>query len=226
MLPDFSEAPLGAEFPHDNPELFSGPGWIAVEPCGGPKAIVWASQRNLHYRQPEATPAQGPKERGGRDAPVAASPCVASLPSDATEPAGALCAELTDFDRFVAALLSVLPSDVDPAVAAAIEQFLRDGSLPGAVLTPRARDALVARGFASVDARGWFLDARASETAGAWRRLLSGRVSDLAVCGDRPLDEWAAVLAGACLGYDGSATAALRLALRKRKVAAFGMLSA
>lgn len=224
MLPDFSEPPRGAEFPHDNPELFSGPGWLAVEPCGGPKAITWPSRRDLHYRQPEATAARA--DERGHDARETALPHVAELPPSATHPTEALCAELTDFDRFVAAVRSVLPIDVDARVAGAIEQFLRDGSLPGDVLAADARDALEANGFASVDSGGWSVHTRASETAGAWRRLLSGRVSDLAACGDRPLDEWASVFAGACLGYDRSGTAVLRRALRKRGVAAFGMLGA
>ena len=161
----------GAEFPHDNPELFSGPGWLAVEPCGGPKAIAWASRRDLHYAAPS----------------VEVEPEPAVAPAEPEAPA-----ELTDFDRLLVAVRSVLPSDADPRLAADLEQFLRGD------------------------------DAHAN----AWRRLLMGQNSDLTECGDRPLDEWVSTLVAARLGWDASATATLRRGLRKRGVAAFGMLAA
>lgn len=175
---DHFDALRGAEFPHDNPELFSGPGWLAVEPCGGPKAIAWASRRDLHYGAPS----------------VVAEP---EPPAAAAEPAAP--AELTDFDRLVAAVHAVVS---DLGVAAELERFLRTGSAE--VFAPEPTQVLVASG---------------------WRRLLSGVASDLAACGERPLDEWVAGLVGTCLGYDAALTAGVRRALRKRGVAAFGMLS-
>jgi len=173
---DHFDALRGAEFPHDNPELFSGPGWLAVEPCGGPKAIAWASQRDLHYGAPRVEVLE-----------------VLPAPPEPVAPA-----ELTDFDRLLAAVRSVV---LDPGVAAELERFLRTGSSEAFPSEPA--QALV---------------------AGGWRRLLSGAESDLAACGDRPLDEWVAGLVGACLRYDAAATAGVRRDLRKRGVAAFGML--
>lgn len=174
---DHFDALRGAEFPHDNPELFSGPGWLAVEPCGGPKAIAWASQRDLHYG--------------------AASVELVAVPAAPPEPVAP--AELTDCDRLLAAVRSVVP---DPAAAADFERFFRTGSAEA--FAPGATQALVASG---------------------WRGLLTGEHSDLAQCGDCPLDEWVSALVGKRLGYDTAATAGLRRALRKRGVAAFGMLS-
>lgn len=176
---DIFDPMRGAEFPHDNPELFSGPGWLAVDPCGGPKAVAWASRRNLHYPAPEAA---APEALEVRTVP----------PAPAAEPPAVTPAELTDFDRLLVAVRAVLPSETDPGVAIELEQFLRGD-----------------------DARAY-----------AWRRLLSGQNSDLAECGDRSLDEWVSGLVGVRLGCDVAATAALRRALRKRGVAAFGMLAA
>jgi hypothetical protein len=102
----------------------------------------------------------------------------------------------------VEAVRSVVPGDADPRLGVELERFLRHGEVP----------------------QSWSLSAGASAPADGWRRLLSGQKSDLAECGDRPLDEWTAALVGACLGYDATAIAALRRALRKRGVAAFGML--
>ncbi|HEY6725577.1 MAG TPA: hypothetical protein VI197_16185 [Polyangiaceae bacterium] len=174
MLDDFDSFG-GAEFPHDNPELFSGPGWLAVDPCGGPRAIAWASRRDLHYPAPAAP--EVPADRAVPPAPVAVA-------------VGPLT--LTDFDRLLLAVRAVLPSQAEPELAVELERFLRGD------------------------------DVRAN----AWRRLLSGQSSDLTECGDRPLDEWVSDLVGARLGSDAAAIAALRRALRKRGVAAFGMLAA
>jgi len=181
MLDDFDSFG-GAEFPHDNPELFSGPGWLAVDPCGGPKAVAWASRRDLHYPAPAAAAPSVPQVRTIAPAPAA----------ELAEPPPGAPAVLTDFDRLLAAVRAVLPSQADPHLAADLEQFLRGD------------------------------DVRAN----AWRRLLTGQNSDLAECGDRPLDEWVSTLVGTRLGWDASATAALRRGLRKRGVAAFGMLAA
>lgn len=176
---DIFDPMRGAEFPHDNPELFTGPGWLAVEPCGGPKATVGASRRHLHYPSPAVAAPEVPRVR---------TPPRAQAP----EPPPVAPAELGDFDRFLVAVRAVLPGETDAHLVAELEQFLRGD------------DAL----------------------ATAWRRLLSGETSDLAVCGDRPLDEWASAVVSARVGYDEAATPALRRALRKRGVLAFGMLSA
>lgn len=176
---DIFDPMRGAEFPHDNPELFTGPGWLAVEPCGGPKATIGASRRQLHYPTPVVAATEVPRVRTPPRARTAeARPVVA--------------AEVSDFDRFLWAVRAVLPGESDVRLGAELEQFLRGD------------DAL----------------------ATAWRRLLSGETSDLAECGDRPLDEWASAVVGARLGHDEAATLALRQALRKRGVLAFGMLAA
>lgn len=177
----------GAEFPHDNPELFSGPGWLAVDPCGGPKAIAWASRRDLHY------PGAPVRSVVREERPVQpAQPTPPGLAVAPPPPPGEAPAPVhTDFDRLLSAVRAVLSDDQDPALALELEQFLCGDD-------PRAT---------------------------AWRRLLCGQKSDLAECGDRPLDEWISGLIAARLGCDAATSAALRRALRKRGVAAFGMLN-
>ena len=63
------------------------------------------------------------------------------------------------------------------------------------------------------------------ETRAGWRRVLSGQEADLSVCGPGTLDRWAAELVAALLGAP-ARTDELRRELRRRGVAAFGMLEA
>jgi hypothetical protein len=201
MLPDLSEPLIGAEFPHDNPELFGGPGWLAVEPCGRPRAIASPSQRHLHYQ----------------------APCVqASEPRAGTPERAPGAATVSDFDRFLAAVRKVM-CDTDPHAELLVVRFLREGVASLGALTPTAQNALVDRGFASRAAAGCQLAPRTEHTAEGWRRLLLGQAGDLAACGDTTLDDWASAFVGACLGYDLGAIAAIRRALRQHGVAAFGM---
>ena len=67
--------------------------------------------------------------------------------------------------------------------------------------------------------------ARQAANATAWRRVLSGETNDLADCGDSTLDGWSADLLHA-FGIGQGGAADVRRELRKRGVAAFGMLLA
>lgn len=73
--------------------------------------------------------------------------------------------------------------------------------------------------------------ARARATAGflatvrAWRGSMEGGGHDLSACGDKTLDRFAAEICAALLGAPARAEE-LRLKLRRRGVAAFGLLSA
>lgn len=207
MLPDVYQPLIGAEFPHDNPELFGGPGWLAVEPCGRPRAVASPSQRHLHYQVPSVEPP------GCRADP-------AGEPEKAPK-----AAMVSDFDRFLAAVRKVT-CDADPHAALLVVRFLSEGAWSPDGLTPAAQNTLVGRGFASRAAVGCQLEPRTEQTVEGWRRLLLGQAGDLSACGDTTLDDWASAFVGACLGYDAAATAAVRRALRQRGVAAFGMLAA
>jgi len=60
----------------------------------------------------------------------------------------------------------------------------------------------------------------------AWRDVLRGESGDLAACGETTLDQWAAALLTALLGWPERRADELRRALRREGVAAFGLLEA
>jgi len=63
-------------------------------------------------------------------------------------------------------------------------------------------------------------------TLAAWRAVLAGTSCDLSACGASTLDRWAAELLGVVLGAPPARIEELRRELRRRGVAAFGMLDA
>ncbi len=197
--------PLAAEFPHDNPELFSGSAWVVQELCGRARPVAPPTASELYYPTTES-----PSEP--RSEPVGAP-----LPA----PEGA-----SDYERFVSTIVSVALESGATRVAAALTKFFRGDALLMGELPPGSQAALVREGFASDSAGTLRLTSAAERTAAAWRRALSGETQDLEGCGDSMLDAWAASFLGACLAHDAAGIDRLRRVLRRRGVAAFGMLAA
>jgi hypothetical protein len=103
-------------------------------------------------------------------------------------------------------------------LASKTRDILLEGQ-PGADLDDECRDALCrAHVLDGGDVGGTFDRART-----AFRALLDGDAADLNGCGEQTLDQWAAELIAA-LSARPNEIAAIRRALRKHKVAAFGML--
>src|SRR5690606_3473866 len=132
----------------------------------------------------------------------------------------------SDYERFVSTVVSVALESGATRVAAALTKFFRGGALLMGELSPESQAALVREGFASESAGTLRLTTGAERTAAAWRRALSGETQDLEGCGDSMLDAWAASFLGACLAHDAAGIDRLRRVLRRRGVAAFGMLAA
>ncbi len=194
----------GAEFPHDNPEIFSGVAWLAQEPCAAPSAVP--ARRQTEGDEPtvvEGVELLSPAMPGL----VAAGP-----PSD--------------LDCFIAALVEVALGRGETRLAARLREFLSGGELVLEGLSERAERALLDQGFATCSSGQLRLVPDVCQMARAWTRTLSGQASDLEECGDSTLDGWAAALLGACLGDDAAGVAQLRRVLRQSGVAAFGMLAA
>lgn len=134
-----------------------------------------------------------------------------TLEAPMLEPAPALDAPSLDsapaptaFDALIAAISRVALDHGATRVAAELPALLTGArSTTGLADSPRAK-SLVALGL-------------------AWRAALDG--GDLAGCGDQPLDLWASELLATLLSSPGDREA-LRRALRRHGVAAFGMLIA
>jgi hypothetical protein len=138
----------------------------------------------------------------------------APAPSAQPEP---VAATADDFPRLVEAMVSVLLEAGATRAAAGIQLLLEHGEVDestfgdvlvgGALVKQGSRIALTSGGLT---------------TARAWRSLLGGASDDLSSC-ESTLDAWCAELLS---NVSGKPVDDLRKALRRRGVAAFGLLAA
>ena len=83
---------------------------------------------------------------------------------------------------------------------------------------------LLERGLLERGPRGLVPSAAFATTTAAWRRVLRGELADLTDCGSATLDQWASEIAAALIGAPAARSDDFRRQLRRRGVAAFGML--
>jgi hypothetical protein len=129
------------------------------------------------------------------------------------------------FAAYVAAAVEVAQANGHTRAAAALPILLEGGELDVSTLTEETRSRLVAAGVLR-SSEGVVRPSEAfTSTAAAWRSVLRGETSDFSACGDSTLDGWTADLLKAFGVGQGTATD-VRRELRRRGVAAFGMLLA
>ena len=144
-------------------------------------------------------------------APAAQSSSVASLPDS--------------FSAYVAAVVEVAEAAGHTRAAATIPRLLEGASLDLASLPDEAQARLVAADVLSRSGGALSPSEAFASMASAWRGVLRGDTHDLSACGESTLDGWSAELLKAFGVGQGSATD-VRRELRRRGVAAFGMLLA
>jgi len=129
------------------------------------------------------------------------------------------------FTAYVAALVDVALAAGHTRAAALLPRLVDGNPIDGADLPEDMErrlvtaDVLARKGDAIVAHESFAM------IATAWRRVLSGETNDLVECGDSTLDGWSAELLRA-LGIGQGGAADVRRELRRRGVAAFGMLLA
>lgn len=208
-----------AEFPNDNPELHDGLVWVCPRPLA-------RAMPTLRLREPEGalpnvlmpawcaipSPRVEDSDEGGEgpnraveDTPVA--PALVNGP----------------FEAFVATLTQVALRRSSTRAAAALQALLEQGRLTAGALDEAATRALIGKRILDASGRQLALPFRAA--VDAWRGVLEGTASDVAACGDRTLDVWAAELVGAFVGASSAEVADLRRELRRAGIAAFGLLA-
>lgn len=129
------------------------------------------------------------------------------------------------FRAFVAALVEVLLVSGATRAAAVVPALLESAAGDPGALDPESQRLLVAARIADGTDGRIRLSKSFLETAQAWRDVLSGETNDLSACGTSTLDGWAGDLLKALgVGRDGKMD--VRRELRRRGVAAFGMLLA
>ncbi len=217
------EASLANEFPHDNPKLGSGTAWVCTSPRGRALPLRRTFVRVLPcLLMPEgAVPPPGvvPAEVAATPAHVVEAPPLVTAAPQPPAPA-----ETDPFATFVRALVESSLAAGATRAAAVIASLLDEGRLTVGALPEETIEVLRKRGVLSKSGLG------ASETfaatARAWREVLRGEKNDLSACGASTLDAWAAELLCALAAQPATRAGDHRRELRRRGVAAFGLLAA
>jgi hypothetical protein len=109
--------------------------------------------------------------------------------------------------------------------AAVIPTLFELGCIDASALDGETAESLQKRGVIDRRGGGYTVTEEFALTAGAWRDVLRGQSEDLGACGTTTLDTWAADLLRA-LRVAADDGRDVRRELRRRGVAAFGMLLA
>ena len=176
--------------------------------------------------------ALGERERLECVAPTEIDAGPVSAEGDAAAPAGEQAGAESEksaaFRALVAALVEVLLVSGATRAAAVLPGLLEGGADDAShamALDAESRRSLVAARIAQETDGGLCLAPGFVTTTRAWRDVLSGDAHDLSACGTSTLDGWAGDLLKALgVGRDGKTD--VRRELRRRGVAAFGMLLA
>jgi hypothetical protein len=230
-----------SEFPNDNRAIHRGAVWVTHELCGpweaealmtpspapvAPVAVALVATPDLVLaREPEPEPALAPD--------VPATPSDDELADDIEivaelEPLDLelqTTAEDDPFATFIQTLVEVATHAGCEKAAAILPALLDEGRVIPGILPTSVTETLLASGMLAITEGGLVGGAAFRKTAAAWRAILRGDSEDFSSCGPRMLDEWAADLV-ACLVAAPAKTEGLRQRLRRRGVAAFGLVMA
>lgn len=208
-----------SEFPNDNPELHDGLVWACPRPLA-------RAMPTLRLREPQGAlpnvlmPAWDTVPSPRIEAPEERADEPSGLADDSPVPPAVVNGP---FEVFVGKLSQVALRRSSPRTAAALQALLEQGRLTGGALEEAATRLLVGKRILDTSGRQFTPDFRAA--VDAWRGVLEGTASDIAACGDRTLDVWAAELVAAFVSASSAEVADLRRELRRAGVAAFGLLA-
>jgi len=231
-----------SEFPNDNPELHDGLVWAAPEPCapatptlrlrpssGPPPRVLapsWVTQEAAAPLSESATePAEAPFSAAPATQPVSEAFPESEVPTTYdVAPLESGVVPKTPFDVFVSALVRVALERGAVRAAAVLPGLFEPGRAFHDALDPNTLATLQLRRVLEPDSARPTREFTAA--AEAWRGLLNGTATDLSGCGSTTLDVWGGMILGALLNAPRDRTDELRRELRKRGVAAFGLLAA
>jgi hypothetical protein len=152
------------------------------------------------------------------------TPAASATPSaTATQTLAAAPAADDPIATFVRAVTEVALSYGPAETAAHIESLLHSGTPACNGLSDNVQAALVEGRIleatdGDVRVTEWF-----ASTSSAWQSILRGESGDLSACGESTLDTWTADLVARLVANPGQASA-IRRDLRRKGIAAFGML--
>ena len=129
------------------------------------------------------------------------------------------------FADYVKAIVEVVLEAGSTRAAAAIPALLEGACAVGDDFESATIDRLIASGIAERRGAGVVSSSSFRTTVSVWQRVLRGEPADLSECGAAMLDQWTADFVATLLGTTGSRSDDLRRQLRRKGVAAFGMLA-
>jgi hypothetical protein len=197
--------PGAAEFPHENALIDRGALWIGTALCGAETATA-----------APAAPAPIPETNPTAPNPPSEPP----LPAVGADGDGAHDARV---EHFVRAIADVARAHGAADTAAHVESLFKFGTPAPLALSDLARTALLDGNILEATDEGVHATAWFTRTSSAWQKMLRGEAENLAVCGDSTLDGWTADLIARLVAKPAMASA-IRRDLRRRGIAAFGML--
>jgi hypothetical protein len=160
------------------------------------------------------------------DSPREHEPAAKVAETEPSEPAEATHSGQPDgFLVFVRALVDVALNSGATRAAAVIPTLFELGCIDASALDGETAESLQKRGVIDRRGGGFTVTEAFAVTAAAWRDVLRGQSEDLEACGTSTLDSWAADLLRA-LRVAADDGRDVRRELRRRGVAAFGMLLA
>jgi hypothetical protein len=137
-------------------------------------------------------------------------------PANSTPPPAA-----DPFDDFIEAMVSIATAEGAHLVADALPELLHARTIDRDALDETTTESAVARGFLVRTADRVGPSAQLAELVRGWQGVL--RTGDFSACGASMLNEWSSELLAALLASPQRAPA-LQYELRRRGVAAFGMV--
>jgi hypothetical protein len=220
-----------SEFPNDNPCLHHGACWVLTSSSGALVAELCVASQG--ESEPEADGAERADAEREQDVePTVPTPRVSetvavhALPEAQEEtppPSAARPAIVEDgFLRFVAALVEIAECEGAAAPAAALPALLALEPVPVEAIGAPAARALLGAGFCVEVDGALRASERLASLVHAWSGVLR-RTGDFSACGAVTLNEWAAELLAALLA-DSQRAATMQYQLRRRGVAAFGLV--
>jgi hypothetical protein len=125
---------------------------------------------------------------------------------------------------FVHAVTEVALAHGADAAAGQIEALFHFGTVDAEALSPTAQAALFEGRILESTDDGVRPTAAFASMRSAWESILRGEAGDLSACGEATLDSWTADVVARLVAQP-DRTATIRRDLRRRGIAAFGMLA-
>ncbi len=224
--------PSAAEFPHDNPEVDRGALWVGSALC-----MIAAPEEEPTEVEVDVPAAVAAAPVVEVEVPVAVAASQVAIAVAVSEPAEIVgtgidraeeaaqnAPECDPIAAFVQAVTEVALAYGPAETAAQLEALFHFGTFDADELSPSAQAALFEGKILEPVDGGVRPTEGFTSTSAAWRSILRGEPGDLSACGESTLDTWTADLVARLVASPDKAST-IRRDLRRRGIAAFGMLS-